>query len=351
MDRYKTVVFGASGLVAQRLQQRLYRHPMFELTSVAGSSWSGMSLEDVPWKLDEKRPDLPDLLIEDIHDENIPATLYEQGIRIAFSALPSQHAVNIEPRWAKAGITVFSNASSFRLTEGVPLVIPEINPLALNGIAEVGHPIVCATNCTLLPLIMPLAPLNNMFGLTKVSVRSEQALSGGGYGLLDKYFGNNEPFDMTIPGEAEKTEAEFRRILEWNGEMDIACNRVRRKDGHHVFVTAEFEQVLSVEKVEDCFQQWNAKHMHNNQPSAPYHPLMFAPKIDDEAHLFANGESFEQTPDPASNLKAGMSIVVASIECLNSRTVRFEGYSHNTLRGAAGGVVYLAELAHTMKKL
>ena len=351
MDRYKTVVLGASGLVAQRLQQRLFHHPLFELTSVAGSSWCGMNLNNVPWRLEEQRPILPGLTIEDVHDETVPRRLYEQGIRIAFSALPSEHAVYIEPRWAKAGITVFSNASSFRLSEGVPLVIPEINSSAINGIGQIGYPILCATNCTLLPIIIPIAPMHNTFGLRNISVRSEQALSGGGYKLLDKYHNNDERVDKNIPGEAEKTESEFRRILEWDGKMDIVCNRVRRKDGHHVFITAEFEREISIDSLKECIQQWNTKHGSNDHPSAPYYPIMIESKIDVEAHLFANGTSYQHAPNPASDLKTGMSIVIGSMECLDSKTIRFEGYSHNTIRGAAGGVVYLAELAHAMDKL
>ncbi|HJM55422.1 MAG TPA: hypothetical protein QGI72_04165 [Poseidonia sp.] len=352
MDRLMTVVLGASGLVAQRLQQRLHNHPWFELSAIAGKSTrKGTSIESIPWKLDEPRPELPILLIEDVHDYEVPAKLYEEGIRIAFSALPSEHALKIEPMWAKAGITVFSNASSYRLTEGVPLVIPEINPTMLNEMGQAGFPIACATNCTLLPIIMPLAPMHREYILKSMSVRSEQALSGGGYRLLEQYQDNEGHIDAEVPGEAQKTEDEFRRILNWDGDANIVCTRIARKDGHHVFVTAKFERKISEKEVHECLEQWNKQHSEHRQPSAPHSPLMVVPKLDVAQHLFTDGKSFENTPDPASDLKAGMGIVVAAIECLDDQTVRFEGYSHNTLRGAAGGVVYLAELAYTMDKL
>ena len=352
MDRLKTVVLGASGLVAQRLQQRLHQHPWFELSAIAGKSErQGEMLDSIPWRLDEERPSFGPLKIEDVHNTELPKKLYDAGIRVAFSALPSEHAVDVEPMWAQSGITVFSNASSYRQADGVPLVIPEINPNAMTQIGTIGYPLVCATNCTLLPIIMPLTPMHQSFGLRSFSVRTEQALSGGGYRLLDHQEGNLEPLEQEIPGEAIKTEAEFRRILDWDGTAEIACKRVERKDGHHVSVKAVFENEMTLDDIHQCLHQWNALNANNEHPSAPYSPLMFPSALDVKSHLFGDGMAFEDAPNPAKNLKTGMAIVVASIECLDSRTVTFEAYSHNTIRGAAGGVVYLAELAYTMHLL
>ena len=78
---------------------------------------------------------------------------------------------------------------------------------------------------------------------------------------------------------------------------------------------------------------------------------MLVSSVDVEAHLFADGSGFPQRPDPAVDLKAGMAIVVGNITCLTPQSVRFEAFSHNTIRGAAGGVIYLAELAHDMQLL
>ncbi len=352
MDRLKTVVLGASGLVAQRLQQRLHQHPWFELCAVAGKSErQGETLDSILWRLAEERPPFAPLQIEDVHDADLPKKLYEAGIRVAFSALPSEHAVEVEPMWARSGIAVFSNASSYRQDEGVPLVIPEINPHSLSQIGAIGYPLACATNCTLLPIIMPLTPLHRSFGLRSFSVRTEQALSGGGYRLIDHREGNSEPLEEDIPGEAIKTEAEFRRILDWNGTAEIVCKRVERNDGHHVSVKAEFENDITLDDIHQCLHQWNALNANKEHPSAPHSPLMFPSDLDVKAHLFGDGIAFEDEPNPARNLKTGMAIVVTSIECLDSRTVAFEAYSHNTIRGAAGGVVYLAELAYSMHLL
>ena len=78
---------------------------------------------------------------------------------------------------------------------------------------------------------------------------------------------------------------------------------------------------------------------------------MLVPSIDVESHLFADGSGYPQRPDPAMDLKAGMAIVVGNIACPTPHLVRFEAFSHNTIRGAAGGVIYLAELAHDMQLL
>ena len=352
MDRLKTIVLGASGLVAQRLQQRLFQHPWFELSAIAGrSERKGELLDSIQWNLDEKRPPFDSMVLEDVYDANLPVKLYDAGIRVAFSALPSEHAVHVEPMWAQSGITVFSNASSYRQTEGVPLVIPEINRDMLTQLGAVGHPLACATNCTLLPIIMPLTPLHRAFGLRSFSVRTEQALSGGGYRLLDHRDGNSEPLNHEIPGEAEKTEAEFRRILGWTGPADIVCKRVDRKDGHFVAVTAQFETDITAKDVRQCLDDWNTLNTDNPLPSAPFLPIMIQSNLDVNAHLFGDGVAFEDTPDPTVNLKTGMAIIMASVECLDSRTVSFEAYSHNTIRGAAGGLVYLAELAYSMHML
>jgi len=79
--------------------------------------------------------------------------------------------------------------------------------------------------------------------------------------------------------------------------------------------------------------------------------LMLVDRIDPEAHLFADGVHLGPYADPSTDLKAGMAVVVGNLACTGPHEVRFEAYSHNTLRGAAGGVVYLAELARAMDVL
>ena len=345
MERLKVAVLGAGGLVAQRLQQRLANHPWFELAAVAGSPrFCNRTLREVPWVLDEPRPPLPDLKVLDVAHPSTVSQLADEGIAVAFSSLPREQATALEPLWANGGVAVFSNASAFRGKEGVPLVIPEVNPAALE-VSEGRLAHVCATNCTLLPLILPLAALHDAFGLQHYTMRSEQGLSGGGFDYLQSAL-NAGRVSPDIPGEAAKTEAEFRHILGWNGEASLTCQRVMRADGHHVFVDAAFDRPVDVHAVAEALRTWSQQHAMNDLPSAPAQPLMLVETVDTKGHLFADGNGFPTDVNPADDLGAGMAVVVGALSCPTSTSVRFEAFSHNTIRGAAGGVIYLAELAH-----
>ena len=349
MQRHKVVVLGAGGLVSQRLQQRLANHPWFELAAVAGSArFCGKPLSSVPWILEEPRPQIPDHTVYDVSDTSVMESLAGLGITIAFSALPSAQAEHLEPQWSAHGMTVFSNASAHRRKDGVPLVIPELNAEALSeaGVNEkLG--LVCATNCTLLPLILPLAALHASFGLEQYSMRSEQGLSGGGHPYMVEALAQGT-VNPIIPGEAEKTDAEFRHILQWDGDSDVVCARVMRKDGHLVHVEAKMAAEVTNQSVEAAIKEWAAMYHYPNLPSSPYRPIVTVEHIDPITHLFANGDAFETSPNPADDLKAGMAVVVGNIECSGPFTVKFQAFSHNTLRGAAGGVVFLAEMACAM---
>lgn len=348
MQRIKVAVLGAGGLVAQRLQQRLIHHPWFSLVAVAGSPrFRGHSLSSVPWVLTEQRPDLPDVVVDDVADEAAIRRLVSEGVSVAFSSLPSTEAQQLEPLWVNAGVAVFSNASAYRGADGVPLVIPEINPTALRTSKPLRH--ACATNCTLIPLVLPLAAIHEAFGLEGYTMRSEQGLSGGGHAYMERAMSEGA-VDPTIPGEAEKTASELETVLGWAGEAVLNCGRVMRPDGHHVFVEADVERPVDEKAVMNALERWSNEH-RTTLPSAPHQPLMLTPAIDVEAHLFANGHGYPERPDPATELDAGMAVAVGSITCPTDRSIRFEAFSHNTIRGAAGGVIYLAELAHEMELL
>jgi len=349
MERLKVAVLGAGGLVAQRLQQRLAHHPWFTLAAVAGSArFLGQSLSEVPWILEEERPPLPDLVVVDVNDPAEVERLALEHVRVAFSALPAEEAVHLEPLWAQAGITVFSNASAHRRVDGVPLVIPEINGAALRPLQGQVLNHACATNCTLLPLVFPLAAIHHAFGLEAYTMRSEQALSGGGHPFMTQAL-EAASVETEIPGEAEKTGAEFRHVLDWEGTSHLTCQRVMRTDGHHVFVEATLNEPTDEGMLRRALTDWSASQRFNHLPSAPSQPLMIEDKVDVNTHLFADGTAYPVQPDPAVDLSAGMAVVVGNIEMLNPTTVRFQAFNHNTLRGAAGGVVLLAEVAYAME--
>ena len=311
-SRYNVAILGASGLVGQRLQELLYDHPFFKVVAIAGSPNSvGLMHEEIEWRLDSPRPHY-DILICSMSD--IP------DVDIAFSALPNNVAEVVEPSLVARGIDVFSNASAFRRIVGIPLVIPEVNPEDMK--AYDGH--ACATNCTVIPVITPIIGLKKL-GIVSITIHTRQALSGAGWRLLfdeDALAGSVNPL---IPGEEEKVIAELKYILGLEIPIIASCNRVPHKDGHFVSCGVEVSRETTIEEVQKMM-----KIPTLNLPSSPAEVNKI---IDDkptrEEHLWEGD---------------GMTTTVGNIR-VEGNIIRFDALSHNTVRGAAGGVILLAEYA------
>jgi len=312
MRRFEVAILGSSGLVSQRLQELLYDHPFFDVVAIAGSPQNvGSMYDEIVWRLDSPRPNY-DILICSMSD--IP------DVDIAFSALPSNVAEIVEPSLVARGIHVFSNASAFRRIAGIPLVIPEVNPEDMRNYD--GH--ACATNCTVVPVVTPIIGLKNL-GIKSISIYTRQALSGAGWQLLnDKNAleGNVNPF---IPGEEEKLIAELKYLLDLDIQVNASCNRVSQKDGHMVSVSLQVQQNTDLETVK--------RLMKINRLNLPSSPEVVNYIIDEkpnrDEHLWIGN---------------GMSITVGNIQ-VKGKTITFDALSHNTVRGAAGGVILLAEFA------
>ena len=312
MSRYNVAILGASGLVGQRLQELLYDHPFFDVVAIAGSPNSvGLMHEEIEWRLDSPRPSY-DILVCSMSD--IP------DVDIAFSALPNNVAEVVEPSLVARGIHVFSNASAFRRIAGIPLVIPEVNPEDMQSYE--GH--ACATNCTVVPVITPIIGLKSL-GLVSVTIHTRQALSGAGWKLLfdeDALSGNVNPM---IPGEEEKLIAELKYLLGMEIPVIASCNRVPEIDGHFVSCGVEVSRDTSLEEV--------LKLMKIPTLNLPSSPKVVNNIIDEspnrEAHLWVGN---------------GMTTTVGNVR-VEGNIIRFDALSHNTVRGAAGGVILLAEFA------
>lgn len=357
MSRRPCIVLGAGGLVGQRLQQRLINHPMFELKAVSGSErTAGKPLSELEWRLEQERPNLPDIEVLDLNSENFISTLKSLNIEIAFSALPEDVAIISEKKLAQSGIVVFSNSSAYRRKPEVPLVIPEIN---LPQLAYSSNGIFCATNCTLLPIAIPLSAISQKIKINHVQMRSKQALSGAGWRLLFDQEAIEGNHDKEIPGEAKKITTELLHIFKQAEDentasssftTDIRCQRVSRKDGHLVSVEVSSDESITIEEVHEIFTNYSKQINYRSSPSSPLKSIHLVEAIDTELHLWSDGNHFNSNPNPSDDLKTGMSIIVGDIEVLEGKTIRFNAYSHNTIRGAAGGVILLAELA-LMKSL
>ncbi len=317
---------------------------MFEIGAVAGSNaTSGNELDSIPWRLEEGRPSLPNLTILNANSTKLSEECHKLGIKFAFSGLPSTVAKDVEKRLTESGIMVFSNASSYRRKNGIPMIIPEINPHHFSNSMHY-----CATNCTLIPLAIPVSAISKFSAIKSVKMRSEQALSGAGWELLfdeQALAGKVNPY---IENEAEKTASELlyvmgdlslEQITIADFKTDIKCQRVARKDGHQVFVEVEIEHEITLNSFID---EINSITTFNQLPSGPLKAVHIVDEIDPKLHLWTDGYDFESDPNPIINLKTGMAIVVGNIT-IDGTKISFSAYSHNTVRGAAGGLVYLAE--------
>ena len=337
----KVAVLGASGLVAQRFQQRLANHPWFKLVAVYGSSrTAGMRLEELKWHLPEPRPNIPsiairsmDSLLDDVAD-----------FEVVFSALPSEVAITVEKPLAEAGLFVFSNASTHRMDEEVPLIVADLNPHHLLPLCAEQTPngfLACSTNCTVVPAALALKPLWDFIGLDRVTISTEQSLSGGGIELLNTYRETGEhPTD--IPGEAEKIHEECRSLLgrvHENGvrlanlPVEVSVRRVEREYGHIVNVEAELHFEKGEEEVREWMENYRSRPQALELPSAPSSPFIFVDELIPES-----------MDNPAEDLKAGMVVRINDFS-VSKKRVAFRAWSANTIRGAAGGTVLLAELA------
>ena len=344
MPSARVAILGAGGFVSQRMQQRLANHPWFDLVAVAGRD-SGQMLATVPWRLKHRKPKALDNISEpilDVHSPELHHILKALGVTIVFSALPSGPARTIEALLSRNGLVVFSNASAYRMDIEVPLTVADVNPESLKQWPGKLGLLACATNCTLIPVLHPLHIIAKHHRVTQVKVRSEQALSGAGWTLLLDDEKKEAAIGKEIEGEAEKLIEEAERILQINAEWDVVCKRVNAEEGHIVNVELRLEQNVTLEEMKSLLL--TEKYTHLKQlPSAPSSPIIVLEESPTRAkHLWGSFQSLD--PNPSEHLVAGMETIV-HIEAVEGSVIKFKALSHNTIRGAAGGVVLLAELA------
>ena len=341
------IILGSGGIVSQRFQQRLSNHPFFELAGVVGSSNSiGKKLLDLPWNLDEQRPSLPDITIIGMKEGR--ELVMKNDIQIVFSALPSEIAAKAEPLFVKSGCMVYSNASYHRMLNEVPLVIPEVNSNHLDILDSSKLGIVCSTNCTVMPIALSIKPIYELWDIKNISIHTEQSVSGGGLELLISTRSGNSP-SPKIPGEAYKIEEELIRLLSYIEQdeeikpkfnVNVSCKRVNRDYGHIVHIEIETDSNV---KKEEIIEQWMKAppSICNDLPSSPTPHIIVKKSIDPDKDRWAG--STNKNLDPAENLHSGMAIVTTIPE-ISGNIVKWSAFSENTIRGAAGGCILLAEL-------
>src|SRR6059036_1009174 len=337
MAKIRVGILGATGAVGQRFLQLLERHPQFTVTALAASdrSQGRPYAEACTWRLPGDVPPTAAALVVQAPEPPLACDL-------VFSGLPADVAGPIETRFAEAGYPVISNSSSHRMDDGVPLLVPEVNPdhLALLKARSGRGFIVTNPNCSTVMIALALAPLAARFGVEAVVVTTLQALSGAGYpGISSLDITDNVvPF---IAEEEEKIERETRKILgRLNGgrvapagfAVSAQCHRVNVVDGHLAAVRVTLGRAAEPADLREAFDSFTALPQELHLPSAPARPIVVRDEPD--------------RPQPRLDRDAGggMSISVGRIARDGVLGHRFVALSHNTIRGAAGAAILNAEL-------
>ncbi len=351
MKQYNVGVIGATGMVGQRFMLLLANHPWFNVTALAASSRSaGKTYQDAvgdKWAFETPIPEKYKTMT--VLDAEADMDTIAAKVDFVFCAVNMDKAKirALEEAYAKKEVPVVSNNSAHRFTADVPMVIPEINPEHVEVIsaqrARLGTTrgfIAVKSNCSLQSYVPLLHPLKG-FGIKEAAVCTYQAISGAGktFATMPEILDNVIPY---IGGEEEKSEKEPLKI--WgsvqNGEIVSAsspsitaqCLRVPVSDGHTAAVFVTFDKKPSKEEILSAWANFKGVPQELKLPSAPEQFLQY----------------FEEDNRPQAKLDRmagnGMSVTVGRLREDTVFDYKFVGLSHNTLRGAAGGAVLLAEL-------
>ncbi|MGE4354006.1 MAG: aspartate-semialdehyde dehydrogenase [Oscillospiraceae bacterium] len=352
MRKYKVGVIGGTGMVGQRFVTLMDKHPWFELKVIAASARSaGKTYEEAVgsrWALEIPMPEMAKKLVV----KNAEADIKEiaSTVDFVFSAvdMKKDEIQALEEAYAKCECPVVSNNSAHRWTPDVPMVVPELNPEHLEVIkfqrkrlgTERGF-IAVKSNCSLQSYVPALHPLKDEYGLNKVLVCTYQAISGAG-----KTFETwPEMVDNVIPyigGEEEKSELEPLKL--W-GSIDgnviknaerpsitAQCLRVASSNGHMAAVFMSFDKKPTEAEILSKWENFSGRAQELNLPSAPKKFL----------HYFTDPSRPQTRLDRM--LENGMAVSIGRLRPDTQYDYKFVCLSHNTLRGAAGGAVLLAEL-------
>jgi aspartate-semialdehyde dehydrogenase len=348
--KLKAGVVGGTGMVGQRFISLLENHPWFEVTAVAASANSaGKSYEeavDGRWKLSTPLPESAKRI--KVQDASQPEAVASE-VDIIFCAvdMKKDEIKALEEAYARTGTPVISNNSAHRWTPDVPMLIPEVNPLHIEVITSQRKRLGTKTgfiavkpNCSIQSYVPALHAVKE-YNPLKVVACTYQAISGAGKTFKDW----PEMIDNVIPyigGEEEKSEQEPLRI--WGSVVDGAilkaagpiittqCIRVPVTDGHLAAVFVTFEKKPSKDEILDRWRSFRGRPQELDLPSAPKQFIKY----------------FDEADRPQTKLERdfenGMGITAGRLREDTLYDYKFVSLSHNTVRGAAGGGVLIAEL-------
>ena len=227
-----------------------------------------------------------------------------RGVDVAFVSAGATVSKGFIPDAAAAGTTCIDNSSAFRMDDGVPLSIPEVNPEALAGNPR----IVAVPNCTTIAAMLAIGPLHRVAGVRSLVMSSYQSVSGAGWRgtqelieQIEKLHGREEElahphldalpagevFGKTIAynvvakigefadagytGEELKIIAEPKKILALPDlHVTATAIRVPVPVGHSVSMVAEFDRPISPDEARDVFRTAAGVELRDDPASDVY---------------------------------------------------------------------------------
>lgn len=351
MKQFNVGIIGATGMVGQRFATLLDGHPWFNVKVLAASPRSkGKTYEEAAgsrWAMKTPMPESMKSMV--LYDATADIAEIASQVDFVFCAvdMKKDEIKALEEQYAKAECPVVSNNSAHRFTDDVPMVVPEINPEHLEIIKSQRERlgtkrgfIAVKSNCSIQSYVPALHPLRK-FGLKNVLACTYQAISGAGktFETWPEMVDNLIPF---IGGEEEKSEQEPLKV--WgtieNGKIvktqspaiTTQCLRVPVSDGHTAAVFVSFDKKPTKEEILQCWKEFSGVPQELELPHAPKQFLNY----------------FEEDNRPQAkidrDLEGGMAVSIGRLREDTQYDYKFVCLSHNTLRGAAGGAVLLAEL-------
>ncbi len=339
-------------MVGQRFAKLLENHPWFNVVCLAASSRSaGKPYSEAvgkKWCMDTDIPEkMKDIIVLDATADIEKITSMVDFVFCAVD-MKKDEIKKLEEEYAKHECPVVSNNSAHRFTADVPMVVPELNAEHINIIPEqrkrLGTKrgfIAVKSNCSLQSYVPALFPLHDQFGVKDVLVCTYQAISGAGK-TFDTW---PEMIDNVIPyigGEEEKSEKEPLKL--WGkidgSEIKLAdkpnftaqCIRVPVSNGHLGAVFVNFDKKPEKDEMINIWKEFKGRAQELELPSAPKQFLNYF--VEDNMPQIKSERMLEN----------GMAISIGRLREDTQYQYKFVCLSHNTLRGAAGGAVLLAEL-------
>ena len=337
-DKLKVGILGGTGMVGQRFISLLENHPWFEVTTIAASPRSaGKTYEEAVggrWKMQKPMPEaVKNIVVKNVND--IEAVSSEVDFVFSAVDMTKEEIKKIEEDYAKTETPV------------VPMIVPEVNPEHLEVIESqkkrlgTKRGFICVKpNCSI-QSYAPALTAWRKFEPTLVVATTYQAISGAGKTFKDwpEMEHNIIPY---IGGEEEKSEQEPLRI--WgkveNGQIVKAdgplitsqCIRVPVLDGHTAAVFVNFKQKPTKEELIQALVEFKGAPQELGLPNAPKQFIQYLEE-DDRPQVALD-----------VNYENGFGVSIGRLREDSYFDWKFVGLSHNTVRGAAGGAVLMAEL-------